>query len=278
MSLFNLKKKPEPEPEHLYNNDEMLFARLLFETKPEFNDNLLQQEIGKQFSQFEPAKADNENVRQYFFHEYIVKFKEGSLPAQCTIFRPEASDMGKNLEKAYQQLWHWREAKEETANCKYELVLSDLMSRTLKYKQRNEMFQKFVIAAVKAMKPKAIYFPASEKIVEPEEYISIMKSKGIECLYGLLNIRLYNLPDKSMLMDSVGLHAFGLPDFQFKFKDHDPGIIAGLLNSYGHYIFEYGSVILNGNTVEGVAKESMWKCFYDIAMLPPKRNVLNIEE
>jgi hypothetical protein len=280
MSLFNWKKKTDPVPEtkHLYNSDEMLFARLLFETKPELDDNKLQEEIGKRFSQFEPAKSDDQNARQYFFRDYLAEFKEGSLPAQCTIFRPEVSEPAKYLEKAWQQLWHWREAKEETAKCKYELVVSDLMSRTLGYKQRNELFQKFVMAVSAALKPKAIYFPTSEKIVEPHQYHAIMASEGIECLYGLLQVRLYNLPDQSMLMDTLGLHAFGLPDFQFGFKGHDPSVVAGLLSSYAHYIFGYGSVILNGETVEGTEEGSRWKCLYDVAMLPPARNVLTINE
>ena len=115
MSLFNWKKKEEPAPEHLYNNDEMLFARLLFETNPQFDDTILLQEISKQFSQVEPATHDRDDARQYFFRDYMASFKEGSLPAQCTIFRPGASDIQKSLEKAYQQLWHWREAKEQTA-------------------------------------------------------------------------------------------------------------------------------------------------------------------
>ncbi|MBT1696406.1 DUF4261 domain-containing protein [Fulvivirgaceae bacterium PWU4] len=280
MSLFNWKKKeePAPEPERLYNNDEMLFARLLFETNPQFDDKILLQEISKQFAQVEPAPNDRDDARQYFFRDYMASFKEGSLPAQCTIFRPAASDIQKSLEKAYQQLWHWREAKEATANCRYELVVSDLMSRTLPYKQRNELFQKFVIAVATAMQPKAIYFPTSEKVVETSTYLSMMALDGVEYLYGLLNVRLFNLPDQSMLMDTVGLHAFGLPDFQFQFKDHDPSTIAGLLSSYGHYIFGYGSVILNGETVEGVEQGSKWKCLYDASALPPNRNVLNLRE
>jgi hypothetical protein len=279
MSLFNWKKKKTEEaPQPLYNRDEMLFARLLFETKPEIDDGAVQQELNTQFAKVESTGKENANARQYFFPEYQAQFKEGSLPAQCTIFRPELSDIARTLEKAYQQIWHWPEAKEETASCKYELVLSDLLSRTLDYKQRNEMFQKFVMAVAKALKPKAIYFPTSEKVMEPAQYFFIMESEGIECLYGLLNVRLFNLPDASMLMDTVGLHAFGLPDFQFQFKDYDPGVIAGLLSSFGHYIFANGSVILNENTVEGVEEGSRWKCVYDRATLPPDRNVLTIHE
>jgi Domain of unknown function (DUF4261) len=278
MSLFNWKKKPA-EPKPLHNAGEMLFARLLFETTPVLDDALLAGEISKRFSRFEAAQTKFAHARQYFFHDYMSEFKEGSIPAQCTIFQPDGQDdIHKKLEKAYQQLWHWPEAKEETASCKYELVVSDLMSRPLPYKKRNELFQNFVIAVAKSMSPKAIYFPTSEKLVETQEYLAQVESQGLEYLYGLLNVRLFNLPDESLLMDTVGLHAFELPDFQFRFKDHDASVVAGLLSSYGHYIFGYGSVILDGETVEGVEDGSKWKCVYSQSLLPPERNVLNIQE
>lgn len=77
MSLFKRKKKEEAAPEHLYNNDEMLFARLLLETNPQFDDTVLLREIGRQFSQVEAAPHDRGDARQYFFRDYMASFKEG---------------------------------------------------------------------------------------------------------------------------------------------------------------------------------------------------------
>lgn len=282
MTLFSwIKKKDKEQIDGKISNEiQMLFARFLFDSEPQIDDKLIEEYLSKDFNNYECPKDDlKDNSRQYFFNDFLVEYQEGKIPAQCTIFKPETNEhISKNLDLAYRQLWHWPEAKEKTKYIKYELVLTDLMSRPLDYKIRLDIFQKFVCSVAKALEPRAIYFPTSEKIVEPSVYIENIWNVDKDKLYGFLNVRLFNIEGSGLLMDTVGLHSFGLPDFQFQFTDYEPGQVAGLLNSYANYIYDYGSVIKNGNTVEGFETGAKWKCIYDSSLLEPIRNILRIEE
>ena len=57
--------------------------------------------------------------------------------------------------------------------------------------------------------------------------------------------------DDAMVLDTLGLHVFGLPDLQCHFRGREPGKIAGLLYATATYVFDEGDVILDGNTISG---------------------------
>ncbi|SKC81401.1 DUF4261 domain-containing protein [Ohtaekwangia koreensis] len=282
MALFNWSKKKESANEKpmISNEMQMLFAKLLFTSEPTWDDAVLEQEIVRNFPLFSSTdigSKENQRSRQYFFRDYIVRYGEGDLPAQGTIFKPEKEFSQQTLASAYRQAWHWHNAEATAGTCKYDLMVGDLMSMLLTHQDRVEYYQKFLTAVVKALKPTAIYFPASEKLIEPEEYLKQIEEHGFRNLYALINVRLFNVEGKGMLMDSLGLQALGLPDFQIQFLQYDPGQIAGLLYSYAEYIFNHGSVIEDGNTVEGVEQGSRWRCIYSRAAIPPNRSVIEIK-
>jgi Domain of unknown function (DUF4261) len=279
MSIFDrLKKKSEnqKEPPVIRNDAETLSVKLLFENTvlPDFRK--LQTELKKYHAKFEAAE-NAEKVMHYFFHDYLVRYDEETLPAQGLVFPvQENKALTQQLAKPYQQAWHWKDAQEQTKNCTYEMVLSELMTLPLDYKSRVDCFQKFLHAACDVLKPKAVYFLKSEKIVETSAYLKQLHSAGMLGLYGLLNVRLFNLPDGEYFMDSVGLHALGLPDLQIRFTILAPTDVAPVLYSLAQYIFENGSVIRNGNTIEGSKPGSRWECVYAQESLEPKRNVLHL--
>lgn len=279
MSIFNLWKKKSENPKAfsvIRNDAETLSVKLLSESEvvPDFKK--LQTELRKYYAKFE-AEGNAEKTMQYFFHDYLVRYNEETLPAQGVIFPArENKDLTKQLEKAYQQAWHWNDAQELTKNCCYEMVMTELMTLPLDYKSRVDCFQKFLRAACDVLKPKAILFLKSEKIVETSAYLKQLHTAGMLDLYALLNVRLFNLPEGEYFMDSVGLHALGLPDLQIRFTNLTPTEVAPVLYSLAQYIFDNGSVIRNGNTIEGSKPGSRWECMYAQASLEPRRNVLHL--
>jgi hypothetical protein len=278
MSIFNFGKKKTPS--FLYNEPQLLYAKLLFESEPQWDDVLLEEEIAKNFPLFtshDIAKHENKNTRQYFFRNYVGRYAEGELPAQGTIFKPEKAFDQQVLTEALRQVWHWNEAKDVVANCRHELMVSDLLTMVLTYKERVECYQKYLSSVVKVLKPKVLFFPTSEKLIHPDHFLEQLQEKSHLSLYGLINVRLFNIQGGGLFMDTVGLHALGLPDFQIRFQNYDPGQIAALLYSYAQYIFDRGSVIENGNTVDGIEEGSFWKCVYSHASLPPKRLLIEIQ-
>lgn len=283
MGIFNFKRKrkEKKEFEQLENPAELLTVKLFFENVPEFNDEKIEQELSKRFKQIEFDKSIDEpnNSRHYFFKDYEVKFAEGSIPAQATIFVPDENNIDfSELHNSFGQSWNWIEAEETVRKCSYEILLTDVMSRNMDYKERIEYFQKFVASIVSAMNPSAVWVRNSEMILEPTDYLEKISQNNYQNINAFMNVRLFNIREREgeMIMDTLGLNSLGLPDFEFRFANYNEQQIAGLLFNYGHYIFENGVVIEHGNTIEGIEENSKWKCYFNHSQLEPKRIVIEI--
>jgi hypothetical protein len=98
-------------------------------------------------------------------------------------------------------------------------------------------------------------------------------------LSGALNVRMFNIQGGApteVVMDTLGLYAFGLPDIQCHFVQLEPANMAGLLFGLGHYIFEHGDIINDGETVQGLSDSDRWLCQHEVALVGPERDVLDI--
>jgi hypothetical protein len=97
-------------------------------------------------------------------------------------------------------------------------------------------------------------------------------------VYGFLNVRFFNISHSNgdMLMDTLGLNALGLTDFQVHYRGLEPDSVGRLLYNLGAYAFEKGDIIDDGHTVEGVDK-SRWKCRLENSLVDPQRMVLDID-
>jgi len=91
------------------------------------------------------------------------------------------------------------------------------------------------------------------------------------------HVNISNSDTKEILMDTVGLSLFGLPDFQIRFDNLNESEVAGLLWNYAYYIFEQGDVIENGNTLLGLEPNTKWRCERQISLATPERVVINVE-
>jgi hypothetical protein len=254
------------------NVPELLMARLLFTEKPLLNAAALAAALRKVF-----GSVDNpDDSLVYFFPEYLVTFTEGNVPAQLMVAATERPSGTDYLESALQQSWHWPEAATVVAGCEHEVSITDFLTRTLDYSKRVELFQKALECLIKLLAPQAICFTTSDKIVEPAAYLNRGKAE----LEGLLNVRLFNIADSGtpeMLMDTLGLHALGLPDFQIRFSDLEPGEVAGALTGYAYYLFENGPVIEDGNTIQGLTPADKWTCYHAESLVGPERLVIQLE-
>ena len=282
MKLFNIFKKKHKAEEPKSNAPELFFVKLFFIDKPEINDEQINEALEKRFENIGfPEQGDlNSNSRHYFFKDYEVEFKEGSIPAQGTILIPDKSGIDFNkLETSFQQNWNWKEAESVVRNCKYEILLTDILSRNLDYKLRLEFFQKFVASIVETMDPNGIWIANGDQLFNKQEYLNCFEKGDYQNLIAFMKVRLFNLEETNdeMIMDTIGLSALGLPDFEMRFKTFDPSVIAGLLFNYGSYIYEKGVVIENGNTIQGIEESQRWKCYFRESSIEPKRITIVIE-
>lgn len=282
MGLFGkFKKKTEPiaetGSERLENYPEMLTARLLFTDKPNLDTEKILNEAKQYFDRVE--NTSKENALIFSFPDVQFELVDAIISAQCLVAIPDEKYHDIQIpDVAFQQNWHWQEAIDITKACKYELLVTDLMTRTLEYKRRLDLYMNFLVAVTKATNPDVIYSVYGQKLINPIDLINIWDKEDKQLLYVICNVRLYNLTDvNELLMDTVGLNSIGLPDFQIRFKDYEANEIASLLWNYAYYIYDQGDVIENGNTLEGIVSGSKWKCERQVSLLDHERIVINVQ-
>jgi hypothetical protein len=279
---FKAKPKaiPQTEPERLENFPEMLTVKLLFQKKPILNVVDILNELRLYFDEVENnINLDTIEALVFSFPNIRVDLLDANGPAQCAVFVPKNDPPKIDIdETALQQNWHWSEANEVAKKCSYELLITDLLTRTLDYKRRLAMYMNFLVALIKITRPDVIYSVCGQKLINPEQLLKNWEDEDRPILDCLCNVRLYNITGSKpgLLMDTVGLNAIGLPDFQIRFSNFESNEIANLLWNYAYYIYDRGDIIENGNTMEGIEKGSRWRCQRTISPIQPERMIVNV--
>ena len=238
---FGKKQKQQEVPEEpLRNYPQMLTAKLLFAEKPVIDKERLTTKLATTHPGVH--SPDGESTLLYFFPDIKVSFEEGAMPAQCTILQPNADDEKAEIApEAFQQNWHWAEAR--------------------------------------VASPQVVYSFAAQKLIEADDLIDSWTNPDQRALHGLVNVRLFNISNGltgEILMDTVGLHLLGLPDFQIRFADLDEGAVGQALWNYAYYVYEHGDMIADGNTIQGLTAQAKWKCERQIALVAPERVVIHL--
>ena len=216
-----------------------------------------------------------------FVHEHhLVEFKQGKLPAQTVVLETTKPMDHTQYETALQQSWGFPKARQTVAGCTATLLISEVLSSRLEYRQRIALFQNFVAGALEVIPCEAIYWRPTEQIIDPKEYRYHFDNPGYPRFsLGALNVRLFNIqgaPD-DRVMDTLGLAALGLPDLQCHFRDLECNDVASLLRNLGLYLFEHGDIIEDGHTVSGIPATEKWRCQHEMALIGPERIVLDID-
>jgi hypothetical protein len=170
------------------------------------------------------------------------------------------------------QTWDWPEAEAAVARGRGSLLVTELLMAGSTPQQRVTALTAVVAELARHTGPVAISWPRSQRVTDPAQFSG-------DDLDGVINVRLFTVagePDV-MVMDTLGLYVFGLPDVQCHFRDRAPGEIAAMLFATGSYIFESGDVILDGNTISAPDGEGRYVCRREPALLEPARTVLDVD-
>lgn len=281
MGLFDFSKKQKKQEvpvEPLRNYPQMLTAKMLFADKPAIDKDRITNEL--QTAHPGAHSPDSESALLYFFPDIKVQFEDGNIAAQCTIFLPNAdNEKAEIVPESFQQNWYWAEADEITATCRYEFLVSDFMSRTLDYKTRLILFIDFLVVVTRVVGPQAVYSVAAQKLIAPDDLVDSWINADQRPLHGIVNVRLFNISNGSageILMDTVGLHLLGLPDFQIRFANLNESAVGQALWNYAYYVYEHGDIITDGSTIQGLTPQSKWKCERQLASVAPERVVIQL--
>src|SRR5215831_2919502 len=80
-----------------------------------------------------------------------------------------------------------------------------------------------------------------------------------------------------VVMDTLGLQVFGLPDLQCHCHGIELPRLATYLRNAANYIFERGDVVRDGDTIEGLEPGEKWRCLQEEALIPPDRLVIDLD-
>jgi hypothetical protein len=207
----------------------------------------------------------------------VVPHGNGSAPLLTVIMPGGPLDEGGKALPDVSQTWDWEDAEAAVARCRCSLLVTEMPSeerfgvRRTPQERWNAM-SGVVAELIRLTHPTVISWPQSQRVGDPELFAA-------GDLDGLINVRYFSIANDpgAMVMDTLGLHLFGLPDVQCHFRDREPGEIATMLFSTAAYLFRSGDVIADGNTISGPKPDERLICFREPALLEPRRQVIDVD-
>jgi hypothetical protein len=254
-----------------------LWARKPFQ--PDFSKIAarLTQRIGR--VEFVGNEKDGDRSGFFICHEYKAEFKEGAVPVQILILPLDRFDV-ETYSASLLQSWEWTHAKVIAPELRAGYGVHDMLGRALPAIDRLNLISAVLEAMLVDGQVDAIHWLSSQQFIDPKAYLANLKSQDSNPYYGAINVRMYNIQiddqRPSILMDTVGLAPFGLPDTQCHFNELELNAMANMLYGIAQYILENGDVIHDGHTVQGLRPENRWHCQHEVSLIGPEREVLDI--
>ncbi len=172
------------------------------------------------------------------------------------------------------QTWDWPDAADIVPQCTASVLVTELgrpagSTVAATREDRARALLAVAVAVAQATTPAAVSWPHSQRVSDPG-------ALETDDLQGLANVRMYAVSDDALVVDTLGLHVFGLPDLQCHFRDRSAGEVAALLFSTAEYLFDEGDVIADGDTI-GAGAAERFTCYHEQSLLPPTRTVLDVD-
>ena len=119
-----------------------------------------------------PLDGDEQSDLLAFIHpDHPVTFVEGSLPAQSFIgTTKEPFEITEAMSAAIGQSWNFPTARETVERCSAAVLVTDLMSSPLEYRERLKLFQDVLAGVLEQIPALAIHWQPTGQIVDPQQY------------------------------------------------------------------------------------------------------------
>jgi Domain of unknown function (DUF4261) len=209
----------------------------------------------------------------FFFPDLRVPFKEGTAPVQIAMTVTSGPLPAGESQSSLKQTWDWAEAKDALARHQAHVVVSDLLGHGLPYKSRLGFFQNVLGGILELLQPVAIRWRPSQKIVSPAALLKALDpGETRDPIKGAVNVRRTLVKSAGgVVMDTLGLGALGLPDFEVSLGERMPPLFDAMLRSLARYEYDLGDVIAEGRTVKGGGES--FRCERGSSSVEPGRDV-----
>lgn len=196
-----------------------------------------------------------------------------------------------NLERAAQQAWGYPEGRQAVAEhtafirvrSSYTLGQVDDQAPVLPedYDPFPELLVVGSVAEALLQMPEALcYFNPNGESLASAELMQELNQRYEETQLPPLelwsNVRLFNLPEEWLMMDTVGMLQLDAIDHEAIFHRDacDPNEVAGFLRNISNYVYENGPVIKEGDTTDGPGGIRWQSTLMDEGLTNPPRGVI----
>jgi Domain of unknown function (DUF4261) len=254
------------------NADESLalVAELWFSDAPDLTDPALLTALRA----FSPeAEAQQDSITVPYAGSKSDRSVDGGQPPLVTVVMP-STPLGQSGKQRpdVSQTWDWAGAEAAVARASAAVIVTELLATGWSARDRVTSLTRVLAEFCRLTRPVAIYWARSQRVSDPETLV-------VDALDGIINVRFFTVAGdaEAMVLDTLGLHVFGLPDLQCHFRGREPGAIAGLLYATACYVFDAGDVIADGHTISGLDGEERYVCRREKSLLEPSRLVLDVD-
>jgi Domain of unknown function (DUF4261) len=247
-----------------------LVAELWFEEAPDLTDPGL---LASLRSLSPDVQAQQDSITVPYLGSKGDDPVDGGPPPLVTVVMP-SSPLGQSGKQRpdVSQTWDWEGAEAAVARATAGVLVTELLTAGWSARDRVAALTRVLAELCRLTQPVAVYWARSQRVSNPE-------TLAADDLDGIINVRFFTVAgdEDAMVMDTLGLHVFGLPDLQCHFRGREPGEIAGLLYATARYVFDSGDVIADGHTISGPDGEGRYVCRREKSLLEPSRLVLDVD-
>ncbi len=260
------------------------FMHLLFREKPEQPDiQTIRAALTERFGEVDVVNPKTE-LAAFAIRKYPVTYKDDAVvPAQVLIMEAQEFEQESIDGFARSQLWNVPDGDELLESCRYQVMIFDMMSAGLEYKQRCELLMDWLETALGLFPDcTAVWIKPAGKLFTADQVRNHRIPRGDRFVYFGVNARFFNIQGTDdQVVDTLGMYAIGLPDVQYHFHGLDPDAVVNHAYNVASYQFDQNAPIESGETVDGLldgqmSREVQWKCQYEEALIQPVRCVLDV--
>jgi len=203
--------------------------------------------------------------------DLTTELEEGVMPLLTAVVLASPLGLGAKRLPDASQTWDWAEAESALATCTGSLLVTELLAQHFTPQQRVTGLMRVLQALLTVTRPAAVHWPASQRVTDPDRF----DPDGLD---GVINVRFFTVgAEEAMLMDTLGLDLFELPDVQCHYRDFSPADVAAMLYDTAVYLFRSGDVIDDGHTISGPRGDEHFRCRHEDALVDPQRVVVDVD-
>ncbi len=261
-------------------------VELFYETPPSATKEQWLEVVKKRSPDLAPVAQEHDRGPWVFEHQdHPVPPGKGAARSLIAVShqRPDLAA----FETVLRQSWRWPQAAEVLPRCRGAVLVTDLMAAGLHHLERLVLFERVLVAVLDAYPCQAIHWQPTQQFVEPQQFLAaVQEAGGLVFVPGPINVRLFRIVGDEaaadalagdIVMDTLGLAALGLPDFQCHFTGLDSEAVSRVLYNSGLYVMERGDVIEEDHTVPGIHPDDKWRCRRETSLALPERTVIDLD-